>query len=111
LAAFLTSPSTAINTVNRSQKELKATAKTKQAYRTINIVEFDKTRVDYQYDDNTPAGRKLSVRHAVIGHFKHYTKGALAGRVLWCPPHMRGPDVGDQVQRQYVVEQTAADMQ
>jgi hypothetical protein len=111
LAAFLTSPSTVINTVNRSRKELKATPKTKQAYRTINVVEFDKTRVDYQYDDNTPAGRKLSVRHAVIGHFKHYTKGALAGRVLWCPPHMRGPDVGDQVQRQYVVEQTAADTQ
>lgn len=29
-------------------------------------------------------------RYDVRGHFMHFTKGRMAGRVIWCPPHQRG---------------------
>jgi len=31
-----------------------------------------------------------SFRYDVRGHFKRFEHGAMAGRVLWCPPHQRG---------------------
>lgn len=31
-----------------------------------------------------------SYRYDVHGHFKRFTRGRMAGRVLWCPPHQRG---------------------
>ena len=31
-----------------------------------------------------------SFRYDVRGHFMRFTKGRMAGRVIWCPPHQRG---------------------
>lgn len=44
------------------------------------------------------SGRKIAegkawehgYRYDVRGHFKHFAKGIMAGRVIWCPPHQRG---------------------
>jgi hypothetical protein len=104
LLLFLTSPSTVVEKLTRDHKALKKSSSTKAAFTELRVVKFDKTRVEYQRDEEAGAsGRSINVRHRVIGHFKHFRKGVLAGRTLWCPPHWRGPEIGEQVQKVYEV--------
>jgi len=37
-------------------------------------------------------GPGYSHRFEVRGHFKHFKKGKMAGRSLWCPPFIKGPE-------------------
>lgn len=35
-------------------------------------------------------GRSHGYQYDVRGHFKHFKKGRMKGKTLWCPPHRRG---------------------
>lgn len=35
--------------------------------------------------------REYTYRFDVRGHWKHFRKGKMAGRVIWCPPFIKGP--------------------
>jgi hypothetical protein len=102
LVFFITSPSSIVERVVREKPSKKSPEVVRSGFRVANIVKMTKTRV--VYDESEPCGRKMTVRFRVVGHFKHFTKGKLAGRIIWCSPHWRGPDVGVQVEKKYVVE-------
>jgi hypothetical protein len=51
-------------------------------------IQYTKSRI--RYEANVGAGVKHGFRYDVRGHFMHFTKGRMAGRVIWCPPHQRG---------------------
>jgi hypothetical protein len=104
LVFFLVSPSCVTETVVRQKPAKKAPAVVRSRYKQARVVSVSKDRTNYEYEEHDPSGRHVTVRFRVVGHFKHFTKGRLAGRVLWCPPHWRGPDVGVQVEKKYVVE-------
>jgi len=100
---FLVSPSCVVNTVSRSKPSVKAPDVVRYRFQQTRIVSVSKERTNYEYDEDDDSGRKVSVRFRVVGHFKHFTKGRLSGRIIWCPPHWKGPDIGVQVEKKYVV--------
>jgi len=108
---FINSQSADIRTINRPNKIKLDEKKSKEFYITYQVVEFKKDERRYEYEDNTPSGRHVSVRHPVIGHFKHFTKGLMAGKVIWCPPHWRGPILAPIKTRDYIINKEANDVQ
>jgi hypothetical protein len=52
-------------------------------------ITYRKVIQDYT-KDKIATGIHHSFRYDVRGHFKTFTKGRMAGRVVWCPPHQRG---------------------
>lgn len=51
-------------------------------------IRYTKSRI--RYEASVPTGNRHSFRYDVRGHFAHYRRGRMAGRVLWIPPHQRG---------------------
>jgi hypothetical protein len=104
LVFFINSPSAIVNTVRRGKPPYKAPDVVRRRFPSTRMVSISKERTNYEYDeDYAPESGRYSVRFAVRGHFKYYTKGVLRGRVLYCPPFWKGPDVGEQVDRKYVI--------
>lgn len=101
--AFLSTPSCTTKEVYRRAKK-KSSAEVKKSFRRMKMITMDKKNTKYNYEDDIPSGRKLTARTHVIGHFKTFTKGKLAGRILWCPPHWKGPKIGEVVHSDHLVK-------
>jgi len=94
LVFFLTSPNCKTVTEKRPKPSAAVPFDQRHYLPIVRYVSLDESMAR-EYESG-PTGRTVGVRHQVRGHFKHFTKGRLEGRVLWCPPHWRGPEVGIQ---------------
>lgn len=103
ILSFLITPSCCIEKVYKKAKK-KSSEDVKKSFRNVHLIKFNKEYKKYIYYDNTPSGRKLNVRVRVVGHFKSFKKGKLSGRIIWCPPHWRGPELSQQIVNDYIVE-------
>jgi hypothetical protein len=92
---FITSPSCEIITERRPKPSASMPYKDRHYNLRIHRVRMREDAVKRYELDSEATGRTVTMRHRVIGHFKHFTKGKLSGRVLWCPPHWRGPEIGE----------------
>ena len=95
LVFFLTSPSCKTEVEKRDKPSAKVPFVERNYFRSIYRVSLNEEAVR-EYEGESESGRTINVRHRVIGHFKHFTKGRMANRVIWCPPHWRGPEVGSR---------------
>ena len=92
LVFFITSPNCKTVIEKRPKPSAAVPFNQRHYFQTVRYVSFDESMArEYEGDGS---GRTVGVRHQVRGHFKHFTKGRLEGRVLWCPPHWRGPEIG-----------------
>jgi hypothetical protein len=69
----------------------------------FNLVEIKRSYKKVEYDDDTPSGRTVSVRFAVRGHFRHYTKKRTEPKVVWVVPHLKGPATAPFKGKDYVI--------
>ncbi len=87
---FLTSPAVVLSKCEPSVKLQKARAsKGKEALPGWYEISYKKQAARREAE-STGNGVKHGFRYDVRGHFMHFTKGRMAGRVIWCPPHQRG---------------------
>ena len=76
----------------------------REGFNKYHIIKLKPNTIKYEDSDTNEPSYHLNVRFSVRGHFKYFTKGVMAGRVLWCPPHWKGPETGTQIQKDYQVE-------
>jgi hypothetical protein len=101
---FITSPSCEIETIRRPGPNPSIPFDKRHYHPRVHKIRMNKETVKrYIYEETGGSGRIVTVRHRVIGHFKHFTVGRLAGRVIWCPPHWRGPEIGEVVEQVHVL--------
>lgn len=53
-------------------------------------ITYKKSHVAFRQTSQTAEGYHHSFRYDVRGHFMHFKKGRMKGRVIWCPQHQRG---------------------
>ena len=68
-----------------SKKRRKQGKKVPEAYYKCKLETKSVTAEESQGD-----GSSHGYQYDVRGHFKHFRKGKMKGRTLWCPPHRRG---------------------
>jgi hypothetical protein len=101
---FITSPSCTTEVEKRPKPSASMAYKDRHYHLRVHHIKMNKEAVKrYEYEESGGSGRVVTVRHRVIGHFKHFTKGPLSGKVLWCPPHWRGPEVGTVIDQVHVI--------
>ena len=105
LALFISSYTGTHRVVTRSKKDCYKSGMKPGTYAPrYSVISMGQDKLVYgDEDDPESTGRTVKVRHHVIGHFKVFTKGKLAGRVIWCPPHWRGPELGPKNRQLHVV--------
>lgn len=87
---FLTSPAVLLEEKKADEKlQLARARKGKQPLPGWYEIEYKTSKARYPRPER-PTGLHHGFRYDVRGHFAHFKKGRLAGRVLWIPPHQRG---------------------
>jgi len=104
LLMFINSQQCEIRTVQRPKKKKAFTSQIVPRYSEVKVLRFKGPRYISNYDEVRAVNKRtFSTRFPVVGHFKHFTKGKMAGRIIWCPPFWKGPLAGPASDRAYVV--------
>lgn len=92
LSTFLTSP--AVSLVHKAPPPKLNAKRARQGRPAVPgwyEIQYRRARSRRRQEDDGDGPRfKQGFRYDVRGHLKHFKRGSMAGRSIWCPPHQRG---------------------